>query len=60
MFFLRFFSSLPAGPLRVGEDANDDDDDEEEGVEVSGRGGSSSGLSQLYAPSDKRRPEWQV
>lgn len=52
----RFFSSLPADPLRVREDVNDDDDDKEEGVEVSGCGGSSSGLSQLHAPSIKRRP----
>lgn len=46
----RFLSSLPAGPVRVREDVNDDDDDEEERVKVSGCGGTSSGLRQLYPP----------
>lgn len=56
VFFQVFFSSsLPAGPVRVREDVNDDDDDEEEGVKVSGCGRSSSGLSQLYLSSVKRR-----
>ncbi len=51
--FRFFFSSLPAGPVRVRKDVNDDDDDEEEEGD-SGCCGPASGLSQLRSSSIKR------